>query len=222
MPANASSTKPARRGENTASPSRHAADGVGQLGPGDGLGDVAARAGADDRDDVLRRVRHDEGEEAHARAGAARRARMTSAPPPPGIWTSSRTTSGSRGARCTRSRRRRSRASPTTSTRPSSSARTPARKSAWSSTRTTRGSAHRALQHELDLGARPRRGVHLGAARRGAPCARAIDSRRPRRSAGTAGGVEARPAVAHEHLDAVARHLGVDTTPARRRRTSRR
>ena len=43
-----------------------------------------------------------------------------------------------------------------------------------------------------------------------------IDSRTPRRSAGTAVGVEARPAVAHEHLDPLGRDLGVERHRRRR------
>ena len=44
-----------------------------QLGPGDGLGDVAPGAGPDDADDVLGRVRHRQGEELHLRVGPRHR-----------------------------------------------------------------------------------------------------------------------------------------------------
>ena len=52
-PANASSTKPASRGENTASPLGHPVDRGDELGAGDRLGDVAAGAGPDRADHVL-------------------------------------------------------------------------------------------------------------------------------------------------------------------------
>ena len=87
------------------------------------------------------------------------------------MCTSSSTTSGSlaRGSaprpRPRWQRRLRSRR------RPLSSARTPARKSWWSSTITTRGALTRvALEHQLHLGAAAGRAVDLAPGRRGAPC----------------------------------------------------
>jgi hypothetical protein len=66
-PAKASSTKPASRGEKTASPLATRRTASAELGPGDRLGDVAARAGADDRDHVLGGVGDREREEALGR-----------------------------------------------------------------------------------------------------------------------------------------------------------
>ena len=56
--------------------------------------------------------------------------------------------------------------------------------------------------------------------RRGAPSGPTIDSRTPRRSAGHRGRVEARAAVAHEHLRCVAPSPRRRRRPASRRRTS--
>ena len=99
--------------------------------------------------------------------------------------------------------------SPTISTWPSSSARTPARKSSWSSTITTRGHAAPGMV-ELDLGARRRAPSGWRRGRRGAPCARRSTrarrggpaGRRPGRSPGRGRG--RRPA------SALVGRLGVD------------
>src|SRR5205085_417305 len=71
-------------------------------------------------------------------SAAARTRRMSSAPPPPGMCTSTRTTSG-RAAAMPATASSTSPAVPTTSTRPSSSLRTPERTSGWSSTTNTLG-----------------------------------------------------------------------------------
>ncbi len=136
--ANASSTKPARRGEKTASPSLHAAHSVGQLGAGDRLGHVAARAGADHRDHVLGRVADRQREEANLPGGLRPRAGS----PQPRRRPACGRRPERRRARAPRSparppRRRRS--PPTTSIPSPSLSRTPARKRAWSSTIRTRG-----------------------------------------------------------------------------------
>ena len=103
-------------------------------------------------------------------------------------------------------------ASPSTSTSPSSSARTPARKSWWSSTMTTLGACP--VIAPARAAARPRCPPRPRCARRrrrrGARMRPTIDSRTPRRSVGHGVGVEARAAVAHEHLDALLADLGVD------------
>ena len=130
------------------------------------------------------------------------------------MWTSSRTTSG-RSARIVRTASSTEPASARTSTRPSSSARTPLRKIAWSSTITTRRQARSsalASQGELDLGARAglERIVALPPWRSMRPM---IDSRTPRRSAGIAVGVEAR-------RRGRARRPGRASAPSRRRRRS--
>ena len=93
-------------------------------------------------------------------------------------------------------------ASARTSTSPSSSARTPARNSSWSSTITTLGSggliaappspARRARSSSADLGAAARDRADLGAPA-GALHPPTIDSRTPRRSAGTAAGSKPGP-----------------------------
>ena len=93
-PAKASRTKPARRGEKTASPAATRRIGVEQLVAGDRLGDVTASAGADDGDHVLGRVGHRQGQEPRVGRSAAAAPRGSPAPPPPGRWTSSSTTSG--------------------------------------------------------------------------------------------------------------------------------
>ena len=88
---------PASRGENTASPSctrriaSSSSSGVMRLG------DVAAGAGADDADHVVRGVRDRQREELGVRAASAQPS-IIARPPPSGRWTSSSTTSGT-GAR---------------------------------------------------------------------------------------------------------------------------
>ena len=84
-------TREARREDGVAV--AHPGDRLGELGAGDRLGHVAAGAGADDRDHVLGRVGDRQGQEALRGFDSAVR-RITSTPPPPGMWTSSRTTSG--------------------------------------------------------------------------------------------------------------------------------
>ena len=128
---------------------------------------------------------------------------------------------GARGSRRRRPRRwpRRRR----TSTRPSSSARTPARKRSWSSTITTLGvRGHRGVPSP----ARPRcRGP--GASRIAArpPCRSmrpTMESRTPRRSAGTASGSNPGPRSRTNTCEPLAVDLDVDDTGPRRRRTWRR
>ena len=68
-----------------------ALDRVGEPLGVDRLGDVAARAGADHGDHVLRRVGDRERQEAHVRAAGDA---TTATPPPSGMCTSSSTTSG--------------------------------------------------------------------------------------------------------------------------------
>src|SRR3984957_12194984 len=145
----------------------------------------------------------------------------TACPPPPGRCTSSRTTSGSRSLMSSMAAAASS-ASPTTSTALPSSARTPARKTAWSSTRKMRGlplgagavigypslDALAPRHGELDLGPLPRR--------------RTDDRRAPEaRHAGSDGlgdalpvlrygiGVEAEAAVPYVEHDRVRLDLGV-------------
>ena len=119
---------------------------------------------------------------------------------------------GQRLARCAATASSTSAASPTTSTRRRpSSARTPARNMAWSSTITYAdvAVAHDVLSPlveprngigQLHLGALAGRGPDLARCRRGAHPAD-DRSRTPCRSAGTSVGVEARAAVADEDLD---------------------
>ncbi len=112
-------------------------------------------------------------------------------------------------------------ASPSTSTSPSSSARTPARNSWWSSTMTTLGASLMPCHPQLDLGALA--GRRVDAARPPWRSMRpTIDSRTPRRSAGTAPGSKPGPRSRTNTSMRVVADLGVEPTPARRRRTSRR
>src|SRR4051812_37924444 len=107
-----------------------------------------------------------ETDSARQRAAGASTAsrRRISTPPPPGRWTSSSTTSGAR-ATISATAASTSPASPTTATRPSSSARTPARNSAWSSTSTTLGSSVvSVIEHQLHLRALAGRAVDRRAA----------------------------------------------------------
>src|SRR4051794_4857795 len=151
----------------------------------------------------------------------------TSTPPPSGMWTSSKTTSGC-ASPMSRTASSTPEASPTTSTSGSSCARTPARKSSWSSTMRTRvmaagdprGSFPRAAtrrldscagrwKHQLDLGALPgpRRDARVPAVARHPPDDRFAD-------AATIGRygirIEARTAIAHEDLEPVVARLRVD------------
>src|SRR3954451_7359462 len=96
-------------------------------------------------------------------ASVARRRRI-STPPPPGRWTSSRTTSGA-ASTIVATAPSTSPASPTISTNPSNSLRTPARNSAWSSTSTTVGKGWDSLiDDQLHFGARSGRALDGGAA----------------------------------------------------------
>src|SRR3954469_20000163 len=150
-----------------------------------------------------------ETDSARQRAAGASTAsrRRISTPPPPGRWTSSSTTSGAR-ATISRTAPSTSPASPTICTRPSSSARTPARNSAWSSTSTTVGRAPpRAsasvpvIQHQLHLPARFGRAVPGGAAAAaGHPAHDRLADAAPVLGHGV--GIEAAPAVADEDLGA--------------------
>ena len=80
-PAKASSTNPARRGENTASPSCTRSTACGQVVGRDRLGDVAAGAGSDHGDHVLGGVAHRQGQEHDVRAGRGAH-RLDDRPPP--------------------------------------------------------------------------------------------------------------------------------------------
>ena len=133
------------------------------------------------------------------------------------MWTSSRTTSGASDA-ISATASATVAASPTTSTSPSSSDRTPARNSAWSSTSRTRGViGRRPLRSSTSsTSVPPPPGAAWIAARPPWRSIRpTIDSRTPRRSAGTRGRIEARPAVAHEDLEALVGRLRVDRHGAR-------
>ena len=138
-----------------------APDRVGELVGADALRHVAARARADDRDHVGRVVGDAEGEVSPS--GSLRR--ITSTPPPSGMWTSSSTTSGPFDAMAVTASST-DPASPTTSTRPCSSARTPR----------GRARGRRRCRTEVTASARlpsrrrARRGSPPG--RRGAPSAR--------------------------------------------------
>ncbi len=94
LAAKASSTKPASRGEKTASPSATRRSASRELGARDRLRHVAAGAGPDHGDDVLGGVGHRQGQETHLRAAPGSTRRITSTPPPSGMCTSSSTTSG--------------------------------------------------------------------------------------------------------------------------------
>ena len=231
----ASSTNPASRGENTASPPWTRLDRVDQLGRRDRLGDVATRPGADDRDDVLGRVGHRQRQERLVGVGRATPS-ITARPPPPGMCTSSRTTSGL-------SRRMSPiagvdvagvaddvrRAGP-------SSARTPARNRRWSSTRYDRDVVPCSLASSSDAASsrsaaaapraptRCRRPARYRAwpCRRAGPAGRRIESAIPRRSAGDRRRVEALAAVAHERRELVVLDLDVQRRRGRRRRACRR
>src|SRR5690606_24943641 len=138
----------------------------------------------------------------------------TSAPPPPrppGRCTSSSTTAGSWA--CTTAMADSTvAASPTTSMRPSRSALSPERKIPWSSTTTTRTRFDAVFSVDSVMSFsvfRFQHQMHLGALRvaldAGAPAVafHAPDDRfaHPVPVRGDRGGVEARSAVAHEHLD---------------------
>ena len=133
------------------------------------------------------------------------------------MWTSSRTTSGF-GSAISRTASSTEPASPRTSTRPSSSARTPARKMRVvvddDDARRRRRSFWLARDRQLDLGAAAR----ARADRRRVPPWRSIrpmiDSRTPRRSAGTASGSKPGP---RSRTKTCARRVA----RARRRRRSR-
>ena len=127
------------------------------------------------------------------------------------MWTSSRTTSGSASTIAV-SAASTLPASPRISTRPSSSARTPARKRSWSSTITTLGDrrAHRG-RSSVSSTSVPRPGAARIAAR--PPCRSmrpTIDSRTPRRSAGTASGSKPGPRSRTKTCKALAVGLGVE------------
>src|SRR5204863_3382057 len=102
-------------------------------------------------------------------------------------------------------------ASPRIATWPSSSARTPARKIAWSSTRTTVGNGVLSgiFQHQLHFRALPGRAVHGGgAAVTGHPAHDRLSHAAP--VGGELLGVEAAAAIADEDLGAAARDLDVE------------
>ena len=110
--ANASSTKPASRGEKTASPSATRLTASASSVAGDRLGHVAAGAGADDRDHVLGGVGDATGRGSAARAARARPARITSTPAAAGHVDVEQHDVGLRARGSPRPRPRRSPASP--------------------------------------------------------------------------------------------------------------
>src|SRR5690554_3784146 len=145
----------------------------------------------------------------------------TSAPPPPsppGRCTSSSTTVG-RSSCTTATAESTESASPTTRTRSSRLARTPARNMSWSSTSTTStGSSASPIsqpllapqgRRQVDLGPAPGRGRHLGGA--AAPAHPTQDRlSHPEAVVRDPVEVEALAPVAHEHLDPVVARLEVD------------
>ena len=210
MPAKASRTNPARRGENTASPPATRCTASIRSTPEMALVTypraparmtAMTSSGASDTDSARKRT---PGRDTFT-------ASITAWPPPSGMCTSRSTTSGSRSA-ISSTAAATSSASPTTSTVSPSSARTPARNRWWSSTRNTRG---RVGVGESVLtgpaasgGSAPTSVPSPGAVRRSArpPWRRIrawIDSAIPRRSSATCVGVETPPPVADED-----RHLG--------------
>ena len=200
------------------------ADRVDQLGAGDGLGDVAAGAGADGADHVLGGVGDRQRQEARpvgrpspATSAASPRRRRRRA----GARRAARRRAGARRSR--RRPRRRRRPRPTHVDRRSpSSARTPARNIAWSSTITTRTrrvvSAHWLLscRGSFSRTSVPSPGVDRISA---VPPWRAIRSRMllrtPCRSAGTVSGSKPRPRSRTNTSTAVRRDLGVDVDDRR-------
>src|ERR1039458_1162248 len=169
LSANASRTKPASRGEKTASPASTRRIAWRSSSPEMVLVTyplaparitAITSSGASDTDRARK----------WTSGWRGRTPWSTACPPPPGRWTSSRTTPGRRSL-ISSTAAPTSSASPTTSTASPSSARTPARNMAWSSTRNTRGrawpltgpsrSTHRLGpgHRHLDLGSAPRRGT---------------------------------------------------------------
>src|SRR6476620_1727158 len=153
---------------------------------------------------------------------------MTSTPPPPGRCTSSRTTSGwcsAIAATASSTSAASARMATTPAPEASSSARTPRRNIAWSSTITTltgacsliavllSGPAGLAGQVQAHLGPLTDRGPHLGGP---AVPVHAVDDAHP--DAVPVGGdvrlVEPVPAVADEHGDRGGRHRGVHVDAA--------
>src|SRR5664280_154001 len=137
LPANASRTKPASRGEKTASPASTRRIAWRSSSPEMVLVTyplaparitAITSSGASDTDRARK----------WTSGWRGRTPLSTACPPPPGRWTSSRTTPGRRSLMSSTAASTSS-ASPTTSTASPSSARTPARNMAWSSTRNTRG-----------------------------------------------------------------------------------
>ena len=146
---------------------------------------------------------------------SARSCSSTARPPPPGRWTSSRTTSGAVRADAGDGLGT-SAASPTTVAE-----RRPARRGrrsgtcAWSSTRNTRTRARGRPAHATATrGSSSSTSVPSPGAERtsAVPPSRSsrpvTESRSPRRSAGTASGSKPLPAVADEHRHPLRRHLG--------------
>src|SRR5215207_7847078 len=134
-PWKASSTNPARRGENTASPLWTRRMAAARSG-GEIVLVTYPRAPA--RITPMTSVAASDTDRARKRISWSvwRTASRTARPPPPGRWTSSRTTSG-RVRRMPSTAASTSPASPTISNSPPSSARSPDRKKWWSSTRKT-------------------------------------------------------------------------------------
>src|SRR4051794_30506400 len=237
--ANASSTKPASRGLKTTSPSATRRTAASRSGPeivlvtyprAPARMTAMTSSAASDTDSASQRT---DGSSALSASSTAR-------PPPPGRCTSSRTTSGS-VARMPDTAPATSAASPTNVTSPPSSARTPERTMAWSSTTNTRTCCRDSLipmirsraalrsslvprcdahatvrscgllagQHELDLGALPRRRPDL---RRPPEAGQPAADRVPQATAvpRDRGRVEAGPPVADEDRHLLRRDLGVE------------
>src|SRR5436305_683023 len=193
LAAKASSTKPARRGEKTASPSATRRMASASSGPemvlvtyprAPALITLITSSAASDTEMARNRMPGSEAETAS----------ITARPPPSGMCTSTRTTSGLRSV-ISSTAAATSSASPTTSTLSPSSARTPDRNRWWSSTMNTVGFSvmaaslsWRGPSHvQLDLGALARAATHDGHAavpghasddRFGDPPAVGVDRRR--------------------------------------------
>ena len=193
----------------------HAAHRVGQLGAGDRLGHVAARAGADDRDHVLGGVGDRQREEALGRPRLARRRGSPATPPPPGICTSSSTTSGSSSTM----QRTASSTVGGVAEHLDEAVELGAHAGAEQlvvvdDDDAGRSASSRALQPQLDLGALAGHRVDRRRRRRGARMRPTIDSRTPRRSAGTASGSKPGPRSRTNTSTRVARRPRRRRTPA--------
>src|SRR5215207_5363854 len=218
-PWKASSTNPARRGENTASPPWTRRMAAARSG-GEMVLVTYPRAPA--RITPMTSVAASDTDRARKRISWSvwRTASRTARPPPPGRWTSSRTTSG-RVRRMPSTAASTSPASPTISNSPPSSARSPERKKWWSSTRKTLiigappwGSPNPSVsrlaprQAQLDLGALAGGGEDGdGAAVAPDPAADGVGDAAP--VGRHLVGVEALALVAHEPAEVVRLHLDV-------------